>query len=238
MVKVLANIFITVYDVHRSARNLKVSVPNECPWCHDKISPTIISGSKTDIRNNRELQYALLLRCTSCYKHFIQSYDPVYRTDNTVSEGIRLSGLELNNSQPKPKSTFSYPSEIDKISTEFKNIISQSTEAEGLGFNHLAGIGFRKSLEFLVKDFLINFKSLNQDKISKKTLSQCIQQDIEDPRIKSLAEAATWIGNDETHYVRKHEDHTINDMKRFLHAMTYYISLEVSISDAEELTNK
>ncbi|KIH70146.1 hypothetical protein SN16_10400 [Salinicoccus roseus] len=136
---------------------------------------------------------------------------------------------------PVPQSKFEYPNEVDTICPEFGKIISQTTHAEGLGLDHLAGIGYRKSIEFLVKDYLIELKSFDRTKTEKKLLGQCIQ-DIEDSRIQTLAKAATWIGNDETHYTRRH-DKNIDDMKRFLHALTLLVSLEKSVIDAKEFTN-
>ncbi|CAC8260971.1 hypothetical protein [Staphylococcus aureus] len=140
--------------------------------------------------------------------------------------------LEMNNEKPMPKNLFEYPTEINEISKEFNNIITQSSNAESLGYNHLAGIGYRKAIEFLVKDYLIELKNKDRDSVSKRPLSQCISS-IDNDRIQKLAKAATWIGNDETHYVRKHIDKDVQDLKSFLHALTSLVSLEIVISKAE-----
>ncbi|PTJ53950.1 hypothetical protein BU012_02340 [Mammaliicoccus sciuri] len=139
----------------------------------------------------------------------------------------------MDNDKPMPETLFEYPSEIDEISAEFNNIITQSSNAEALGYDHLAGIGYRKAIEFLVKDYLIKCKDADEDKISTKQLGQCISE-IDDTRINNLARAATWIGNDETHYVRKHADKDVQDLKKFLHAFTALVSLEINISEAEK----
>ncbi|EHJ07516.1 DUF4145 domain-containing protein [Staphylococcus simiae] len=143
----------------------------------------------------------------------------------------------MDNDKPIPETLFEYPSEIDKISKEFKNIIIQSSNAEGLKFDHLAGIGYRKAIEFLVKDYLIKCKNEDETKISTQQLGQCISK-IDDARINNLARAASWIGNDETHYVRKHVDKDVQDLKKFLHALTALVSLEISVHEANEFINK
>ena len=47
-------------------------------------------------------------------------------------------------------------------------------------------------------------------------------QDLEE--IKNLAKSVAWLGNDETHYVRKHTDKDLEDLKEFLDAAALLIS--------------
>ena len=230
---------INIPDIAPSrSSNAKVEFPNKCPWCHVPVSPKLENTTKSNggiVRGSSKQNFSIIFSCPNCHEHFLQRYllNLTYKTSTltSIDSIIKLDDI------PQPETDFKYPSEIDNISKEFKNIISQAAHAEGLGFNHISGIGYRKALEFLVKDYLINHKKLNEDKISKKSLGKCIDQDIEDDRLKRLATAATWIGNDETHYVRKHMDKNIADMKKFLDAMIYFISLELSIEDAEDFTS-
>ncbi|MDC6376690.1 hypothetical protein PPZ59_02755 [Staphylococcus warneri] len=161
----------------------------------------------------------------------MQTYKVIFTPGGSIAE------LKMDNEKPMPETLFEYPSEIDEISQEFKNIITQSSNAEALRFDHLAGIGYRKAIEFLVKDYLIKCKDKDESKVSTQQLGQCIS-DIDDIRINNLARAASWIGNDETHYVRKHVDKDVQDLKKFLHALTALVSLEISISEANEFINK
>ena len=66
-------------------------------------------------------------------------------------------------------------------------------------------------------------------------LSACINTYIDQVKIKNLATKTVWIGNDETHYVRKHTDRDIEDLKRFIQATVYYISMELVSDDAESM---
>ncbi len=210
--------------------NYPIELPNYCPWCKSKISPSILSSTPFDTIN-KNFPVSLTLQCPSCNKHFLQTYKV------NLSPAGYIDELKIDNDKPMPETSFEYPSEIDEISKEFKNIITQSSNAEALKFDHLAGIGYRKAIEFLVKDYLINCKNKDETKISKQQLGQCIS-DIDDTRINNLARAASWIGNDETHYVRKHIDKDVQDLKKFLHALTALVSLEISISKATEFINK
>ncbi|WP_262405064.1 DUF4145 domain-containing protein [Mammaliicoccus sciuri] len=173
--------------------------------------------------------------CPKCKEHFSASYTVF---SSRQGNGYHfIDKLVIKEEFPLPKPSFEYPNEIDSVSSEFSKIIAQSSHAEGLGLNHLAGIGFRKALEFLIKDYLIKYKGLDENTISKKQLGKCISENIDDSRLQSLAKAATWIGNDETHYVRKHDDRDIHDMKKFLHKMTLFISYELAVEDATEFTS-
>lgn len=223
---------LLLYDFHllntsgNTYGRYEIELPSNCPWCKSKISPVISSSTRID-SINKKLPISLTLQCPSCNKHFLQTYKAIFMHNGSISE------LRMDNDKPMPETLFEYPSEIDKISAEFNNIITQSSNAEALGYDHLAGIGYRKAIEFLIKDYLINCKDADEDKISTKQLGQCISE-IDDTRINNLARAATWIGNDETHYVRKHADKDVQDLKKFLHAFTALVSLEINISEAEK----
>lgn len=211
-----------------ASTRMEFEVPDICPWCSVKISPTIEAETKYDTRfGNRDDIISLVMKCPSCKNHFIESYNVSFVNESAVNE------VSLLLDKPIPKSDFQYPPEIDDISEEFSSIINQSRQAEGMRLSHLAGIGYRKAIEFLIKDYLINHKKQDSETISKKLLGKCIEL-LDDSRLKSLAKAATWIGNDETHYTRRHNSHDIEDMKKFLHSITLFISYELSIVDAEE----
>jgi len=67
-------------------------------------------------------------------------------------------------------------------------------------------------------------------------LSQAIDK-LQSQKIKDLVKASIWLGNDETHYIKKYEDKDINDMKRFIRALAYFISPELTASEAQEFIN-
>jgi len=59
------------------------------------------------------------------------------------------------------------------------------------------------------------------------TLGNCIKGKVNDPNIKTCAERATWLGNDETHYVRTWNGHDIQDLKRLIKLTVNWISNEI-----------
>ena len=95
----------------------------------------------------------------------------------------------------------------------FVQIYKQSVVAETFGLHQLHGIGLRKALEFLVKDFAKSQMPTEKDAIENTQPLQCINNYLDDQRIRQSATLATWLGNDETHYIRKWQDKDIKDLK-------------------------
>lgn len=95
--------------------------------------------------------------------------------------------------------------------------------AESHNLNHIAGMGIGKSLEFLVKDFAVKLHPDKEEEIKGKLLGRCIQEYIDDTKVKIVAEKATWLRNDETHYVRKWEDKDVQDLKNLIRVTVNFI---------------
>lgn len=99
-------------------------------------------------------------------------------------------------------------------------------------------MGYRKSLEFLIKDFIVFIHPEKRDEVEKKSLSKCISDHIESSRIRTLAKASAWIGNDETHYTRKHPDYDIDSLKAFIASTVSFIDSEMNYYKAQALLEK
>ena len=89
----------------------------------------------------------------------------------------------------------------------------------------------------MVKDYLCHVDPEHEEDIKKELLGRSIRR-IDNTKIKTLAERSTWIGNDETHYVRKHEDLNVDDMKRFIIAMVRYVDSELAFEEASAIEPK
>lgn len=49
-----------------------------------------------------------------------------------------------------------------------------------------------------------------------------------------MAERATWLGNDETHYVRKWENKDLKDLKNLIDLTVYFISMSLKALKYQE----
>lgn len=117
---------------------------------------------------------------------------------------------------------------ISELSPNFCEIYNQAYIAEQTNLMQICGTGYRKSLEFLIKDYLISTLPADQhEAIKNKFLNNCIRDNISNINIKTVASRAVWLGNDETHYTRKWEDKDINDLKSIIELTLHWIESEI-----------
>jgi len=182
----------------------------ECPFCFTQIEVQPLRGV---LWQGNNLQ--LFLKCKKCKNSFI-GYT---RQDGSI---FRISKLSKGNHKTKE-----FPSEINEISPMFVKIYCESEFAEQESLSEICGVGYRKALEFLIKDYLIKKSSEKEKEIKKKSLGDCIKELIDNTRIKEIAKRATWLGNDETHYFRKWEDKDLEDLKRLIEITVHFITMEI-----------
>lgn len=199
---------------------------NKCPICNSSIAPV----EKSKFFNSDSKMYFFMFECPACNKGFITHYN--YTNERKIKNNISYNMLKLVNSYPKVPESHQFDENIKKLSSNFCEIFNQAYVAEQMNLNEIAGIGYRKALEFLIKDYCIDKNKEQEEKIKKEPLSQVITNYILSDKIKNLAKASIWIGNDETHYVRKYEDKDIKDLKRFISATVAYITYELIADSA------
>jgi hypothetical protein len=95
----------------------------------------------------------------------------------------------------------------------------------------ICGPGYRKALEFLIKDYVIGSIPDKAAEVKRLLLGRCIQEYVGDGKVKLVAARAVWLGNDETHYERKWEDKDLNDLKTLIGLTVHWIEMD-------ELTKK
>lgn len=117
--------------------------------------------------------------------------------------------------------------EVEAISPSFKEIYEQSCAAESYQLNEISGVGFRKALELLIKDYCIQKNPDKEESIKSAFLGVVIRDYVEDANLKACAQRAAWLGNDETHYVRKWEDRDINDLKTLIELSCVWVRSNV-----------
>lgn len=197
-----------------------VEIPGVCPCCHRAVLPQICGSYYTNSPNVSKGIVVLL--CPGCSNFFVAIYD----FDSKDKEYIIY---------PKEKSNPNIDETIRKISPMFCKIYEEALCAEQNDLEEISGIGYRKALEFLVKDYTIHENPSERENIEKELLSQSIKR-IDNPKIQILASRAAWIGNDETHYVRKHESLSVNEMKRFIHSLLLFMASEQDLKFAESIS--
>ena len=116
----------------------------------------------------------------------------------------------------------------------------QAMAAETYELDQIVGIGLRRALEFLIKDFAIRQHPTDSEFIkSTRSLSTIINKYCDDVRIKTAAERAAWLGNDHAHYLREWLDRDIVDLKLLIDLAVHWIDSELLTKQYEtEMINK
>lgn len=202
-----------------------------CPHCGKEVMPIVIFAVASKKSTEEKNEVAVLTRCprSECGKYNIQAYLSI-KSRSHIGAFYEMTRLKYTYHPPLENDL---PRKLNEAFPAFKEIYDQSLKAESMGLDQIAGIGFRKSLEFLIKSYAISKDPDNQSKIEKETLSNTIKNRYGDfPKIQKLAELAAWIGNDETHFVKKHTEINISNMKEFLNAAALFIAADMEVDFA------
>ena len=213
--------------------------PDTCPLCHHGIETKPIGNNFVQTRNAlKKDSIEIFFRCPrlDCQKSFIGYY-----SQNWGNHGYAKGIFLLRSVAPYEPKTPELFEGVEEISPSFKEIYIQSYTAEHFNLHQVAGVGYRKALEFLIKDFLIYEQSEKESQIKEQPLGACINNFIADTNIKSCAKRATWLGNDETHYTRKWIEQDLSDLKVLIELTLNWIRTKILtdkyIGDMPESTN-
>ncbi|MBO7415554.1 MAG: DUF4145 domain-containing protein [Bacteroidaceae bacterium] len=191
----------------RGTSNSVVQYSIECPFCHSNVIPDYLCWDKQ----------ALFACCPNeeCKEHFVLLMDPFGKYKMIKPNAIPRNKI--------------FSKIITDISPLFASIYNQAYHAEQMNLSQICGVGYRKALEFLIKDYLISRETDEQiiDNIKNKFLSNCIQENVKNDNIKNVAKRAVWLGNDETHYVRQWADKDVCNLKQLIDLTVWWIESEI-----------
>jgi hypothetical protein len=187
--------------------------PNICPHCHVANEPAHYFHQQDTVLNT----YLSIWRCNynKCGKLFAVSHlsnGSMYVIDRY------LNGLPKGPIWPKPILELKDGKTIgteELTESKFIKTYLQSLEAESQGYDEIAGMGYRKAIEYLVKDWAINTNPKEKEKILKLWLSGIINEFFTGD-LKDILERATWLGNDQTHYNKLFEEFNISHLKELI----------------------
>jgi len=211
-------------DLALHTKEFKVNkIQDFCPLCHTSIKP-VYRYAWVD---NKGLQAIFECPNENCQKLFIA----YYRSPKTDERSKLEIEYYFSSSEPIRVKGKAFSETITNISNQFGEIYNEAQIAEKRRLTNICGAGYRRALEFLIKDYLINEKKAEKEEIEQKRLLDCIDQYVDDSRIKECAKKAAWLGDDETHYYRKWEDKDLNDLK-------VIIDLTINWIESENLARK
>ena len=194
--------------------------PNKCPICHHNIT---LNNHNMIVVKEDDIQVGFICPNEECKNIFICFYSD---TDDKF--------LNQNYFEPSKVESEEFPEIIKSVSPTFHLIFQEAEEARNRNLLQIAGPGYRKAFEFLIKDYAKSKINKNDEKYESKITKiersfsgSVIKDFIDDPRIQTVATRALWVGNDETHYLRKWEKHDINDLITLIKLTINWIEIEV-----------
>lgn len=195
-------------------------LPDECPICHKKIVPDLFCPAFETFGQRLEV----FCRCSNskCLRSFISLY--------TLDAGLSRAGTahyRFVRSFPIEPTGKAVAATIAELSPSFVGIWAQAQLAEDYGLDEIAGPGFRKALEFLLKDYAISQVTDDQDKsrIRAIPLQSVIKNYLSGDRLPVVSSRAAWLGNDETHYEKRWVGKNLQDLKKLIEATEYFIAM-------------
>jgi hypothetical protein len=195
-------------------KNLNVDrLADSCPLCHQGIDPRFL----TAYSNSDKLEASYMCPLADCTSLFIVRYQ-MWRGPNSI--------FKYSESVPFEPVTTKFDEHISSVSPMFCTIFDEARNVELQGWKLIAGPGYRKALEFLMKDYLCKLKPDKAKDIKAQQLGPCINLYVDNTNVREMAKRAAWLGNDETHYERKWEDHDLEDLKKVLQLTMHWISME------------
>jgi hypothetical protein len=208
---------INYSDYQNASGRCKISdKPDTCPICGHNIDPVICCAYMRGSAVDRNLEIVFKCPNKDCKHLFVAYYSLPYTQRTGQYFVLSLSTLPLKIDHKE------FGGIIDEISAQFSRIYNQAMLAESNGLDQVCGCGYRRALEFLVKDYLIHLSAEKEEEIKNLWLGQAIQR-IDDENIRTCAERAAWLGNDETHYVRVWEGKDIEHLKDLIGLVVNWI---------------
>jgi len=210
--------------INTNGNPIKGSIPidiekiDSCLFCHKKITPLLVGNYLCNISIKEAKYLQRIFRCPNneCGMVFIALYE--FGHDAKSGE----NGYLFQKLEPARPCEPSISKIVKDKFPAFYKIYKEANAVDALKLSEVSGMVFRKSLEFLVKEFAkdglenLDNKEKLFNEINKMSLASCIKKYINDPNTKSMAERTAWLGNDETHYLRKWPEKDINDLKVLL----------------------
>ncbi|MDM8100960.1 DUF4145 domain-containing protein [Oceanobacillus oncorhynchi] len=210
-----------------------IKEPKQCMHCYTS-GPQVKLGCYVTLGNHDKAEGIALYACQLCGStsiHYLERSGDFHDPTFTPISSIPILKENIQDITSQFRSMF----------PNFYEIYSQSLTAEENDLDQIAGMGYRKALEFLVTDYLIAYpvEGAEEEWLTnpKTTLSKKISK-LPSQRIQKLAKAISFLGNDETHYSRQHPEHDIQSIKAFTRALISEIQNEIELQRAEALLSK
>ena len=194
-------------------RNIDAETPNICPHCHVANEPRLLHNWFDKIED--VLISVWQCNYNKCTRVFVASHENdgrIYVVERT------LNGMPKGPIWPEPIKNLKDGRTVqtnEERDSRFMDIYKQSLRAEKEGLDEIAGMGYRKAIEYLVKDWAISKNPSKKEEILNLWLSAIIK-DFFSGDLKDILDRATWLGNDQSHYNKLFDEYNISHLKELI----------------------
>lgn len=187
-----------------------------------------------DIFDERQYSFNLIsvYQCPCCHKGFVVMHH-IERQETPMCGNVFAETSQ--SVYPSVSTNLQIDKDIQKVSPRFYEIYSQCLQAKASELNELYGMGFRKALEHLVKDYAIFKNPEERKKIESMKLHNCIEEYFNDSDAKNALMACKILGNNETHFVNDNDENDIHLFEDLIEDTIYYIHREFRNEKATQI---
>ncbi len=208
----------TTFNTSSSEYNFVLYKPMLCPLCEAFQDGTVSERFLFQTNTVKVKIGVVSYRCTHCSGMYVVTY-------LVDKESKRADYCQM---YPDNKQKF-FDEEIIKVSPRFIDMYNQSLTAESNRNFDLAAMGYRASLEILVKDFAINTLKEERDTVISRSLCNAIGKYLESEELIKTADVVRILGNDAAHYMRKYPEHDFNILKKYMQIFIELVRVKLMI---------
>lgn len=200
--------------------DVNLNINSQCPICHYDIHPQFLDGI---VVNDDIIAFFM---CPSCHNIFAVRYSnfKYYYAEKIGKKQILADGIIT----PLQSVDFCYtpfeppvknvPEELSIPEfSKFADAYRAAQLAEAYNLLGLIEMAYRRTLEFLLKDYLCfvdadNAKKYEEMQVYTLLNDEHVKSLLDDETLTALAIREEWLGNDYTHYVNYHPEFDYKDM--------------------------
>lgn len=196
---------------------INYTIPKACPHCGFANSPTrIIHTIHPYVESNLQV---FSWNCTNCHKTYVTGH-----TRKDISDKNLQFLFIFPNFQARV-----FPALISEMSPRFVEIFNEASASENLGNLTVAGIGYRLSMELLIKDYAIKELGKDTSKVTDQKLFDAIGEYLPDYDLKTAADVIRIKGNDYAHYFVKYSHVDFDLFKDYMNIFIDLISVKLKL---------
>jgi len=201
-----------------------------CPVCHVAAEPAMYTAFALG-RGDKAHMLEVVYRCprNECRAAYISLF--ARPRDN---HGRYEGPFSFRRSEPSKPEEPDLPEAVVAMSPRFVEVYAQAFAAEAYGLIEIAGPGYRKALEMLIKDFigghLVGGAEERAQVTNNTRLGAIVDQYFGTSKLSQVLHRVAWLGNDEVHYARRWDDKDLADLHALLKIAVNMIDTELVAS--------